>query len=229
MNNKLLFLIFIMLLSGMIVLLVNKFPNILQNKQNYFNIIMAISMLIFLIMGVFRRNINWVFLLKTSTCWLGIVLVLISGYSYQYEISMVYKRILGNIIPSLAQNNHDGTITLYVGQDGHFMANAKVNGATVQFLVDTGASFVLLTPADASRAGFDINRLTYSSAVQTANGTTSTALITISQIQIGNILIKNVLGGVSREGDLDTSLLGMSFLTKLSNYNVSHGMLTMSY
>lgn len=227
MNNKLLFLIFIGLITGLIFLLNKNFPNALSTPEGHYSLISSLVILLFLSIGIFRSNTDWSFVLKNAVIWLGISFVLVAGYSYQYSIKAFFNPIIGNIAPSLAQNNGNGTVTIYAGQNGHFTVNALVNGANVQFLLDTGASEVVLTPQDAKNAGIDISNLAFSSIVQTANGNTSTAPVTLDQIQVGNIALQNVEASVS-QGGLDTSLLGMSFLTRLGSYSVSEGQLTMS-
>lgn len=86
--------------------------------------------------------------------------------------------------------------------------------------VDTGASAVVLTYDDAAAADIDVNRLSYSLSVETANGSTNVAPVVIDHLQIGNIERDNVRALVSRPGDLSGSLLGMSFLDRLSGYSV---------
>ncbi len=226
-NNWLLFLIFVGLIAGLIFLLNKTFPNVLSTPEGYYGLISSVAILLFLTIGIFRNNTNWPFVLKNSVIWLTIAFVLVAGYSYQYSLKIFFYRIAGNIAPSLAQNNTNGTVTIYAGQSGHFSVNALVNGATVQFLLDTGATEVVLTPQDAKNAGIDTSNLTYSSVVQTANGNTTTASVTLDQVQVGSIVLQNVEASVS-QGNLDTSLLGMSFLTRLGSYNVSEGTLTMS-
>ena len=66
-------------------------------------------------------------------------------------------------------------------RDGHFIANAKVNGQAMSLLVDTGASTVVLREADAVRLGVDTRRLTYTVPVQTANGITYAAHVRLHQ------------------------------------------------
>ncbi len=227
MNNKLLFLIFIGLITGLILLLNKTFPNVLSTKEGIYSFISSLTILLILAIGILRNNTNWPFVLKNSVIWLTIAFILIAGYSYQYSIKTFFNPIIGNIAPSLAQNNENGTVTIYSGQNGHFVVNALVNGSTVQFLLDTGASDVVLTQQDAKNAGIDTSKLSYSSVVQTANGITSTASIIIDQVQVGSIILQNVEAAVGQNG-LDTSLLGMSFLTRLGSYNVTAGTLTMS-
>lgn len=99
--------------------------------------------------------------------------------------------------------------------DGHFWATALVNEKAVRFLVDTGATEVTLTPADAQRLGFDASNLTYDHKVITANGQTLAALVTLTTVGVGRSELNNVDALVVKEG-LSTSLLGMSYLGRLS-------------
>lgn len=99
--------------------------------------------------------------------------------------------------------------------DGHFWATALVNEKAVRFLVDTGATEVVLTPADAKRLGYDASNLTFDQKVITANGQTVAALVTLTTVGVGRSEISNVDALVVKDG-LSTSLLGMSYLGRLS-------------
>ena len=111
--------------------------------------------------------------------------------------------------------------------DGHFMARTEVNGSAVSMLVDTGASTVVLRPADAERAGIDTKRLNYSVPVQTANGTTHAAPVRLRSITIGGIEVRDIEALVSKPGNLKESLLGMTFLKRLRSYEFSGDFLTL--
>ena len=99
-------------------------------------------------------------------------------------------------------------------QDGHFWANGIVNSHAVHFLVDTGATVVVLTEADAQRLGFDKTNLTYNRKVITAMGPTQAAQVTLSSIEVGQSTVHNVEALIIPQGG--TSLLGMSYLGRLS-------------
>lgn len=104
--------------------------------------------------------------------------------------------------------------------DGHFWAEARVNTTTVRFLVDTGASVVALTPEDAHRLGINLNSLVYDQDVTTAMGKTKAARVMIQSVGIGQNRMANVEALVIREG-LSTSLLGMSYLGRLSRFEAT--------
>ncbi|MCG8440596.1 MAG: TIGR02281 family clan AA aspartic protease [Caulobacterales bacterium] len=111
--------------------------------------------------------------------------------------------------------------------DGHFWARADVNGAPVRFLVDTGATVVALTAADAARAGFPPEELAFDTRVRTAAGHANAASVTLKRIAIGPIEQRDVRAMVVRDG-LDDSLLGMSFLGRLSRIEATPEGLTLS-
>jgi aspartyl protease family protein len=99
--------------------------------------------------------------------------------------------------------------------DGHFWAEARVNDRAVRFLVDTGATVVALTPADAQRLGVNLKALSFDRTVMTASGQTQAAEVVLASVGIGDSRVSEVEALVIREG-LSTSLLGMSYLGKLS-------------
>lgn len=106
------------------------------------------------------------------------------------------------------------------GADGHYWAQANVDGRWVRFLVDTGASAVALTPADAKRVGIDVASLEYERPVITANGETKAAQVTLSRVSVAGAVVKDVEAMVVRDG-LQTSLLGMSYLGRLSRFEAT--------
>jgi clan AA aspartic protease (TIGR02281 family) len=111
-------------------------------------------------------------------------------------------------------------------KDGHFRVDAMVNGVPIRFLVDTGASIVVLNPADARHIGLDLDSLAFTASAETANGKVDAAPVVIQEILIGPIRLTDVVGAVDRQ-DTMTSLLGMSFLSRLQGYEVSSGELTL--
>lgn len=108
-------------------------------------------------------------------------------------------------------------------QDGHFWANATVNSHAVHFLVDTGATVVVLTEADAQRLGFDMSNLTYNRKVITAMGATQAARVTLSSVAVGDSTVHDVDALILPQGG--TSLLGMSYLGRLSRIEATRSSL----
>ncbi len=164
--------------------------------------------------------------------WGGLIFLLIAGYSYRGEFSDLGNRMVSELTPpghSLQVAGAEGEVAVRLRKHpgGHFVARGKINGAQMTLLVDTGASSVVLKPADAERAGIDISSLSYSTPVQTANGTTFTAPVRLRSIAIGDIILRDVQALVSKPGSLNENLLGMSFLTRLRSYEFSGDFLTL--
>lgn len=99
-------------------------------------------------------------------------------------------------------------------KDGQYWATARVNNGMVNFLIDTGASTIALTPEDARRAGIRMNDLVYDVQLSTAAGPNVAAAVNLKSISIGPITLRNVRAIVVPQG-LSNSLLGMTFLGEL--------------
>jgi aspartyl protease family protein len=109
--------------------------------------------------------------------------------------------------------------------DGHFWADAQVAGQAgnpgqVRFLVDTGATAVELTPADAAKLGIKAEALKYGYNVTTAGGSSRAAAVTLASVSINGAKLENVQALVVSEG-LDVSLLGMSYLGRLTRFEAT--------
>ena len=105
--------------------------------------------------------------------------------------------------------------------DGHYWAKAKINNKyQLNFMVDTGASICVLTPTDAKRLGYDFATMEKDIKIKTASGTTYGASITIERFEIGRVMLKNI-DAVILDDNLEQSLLGMSFLERLTKWEVS--------
>jgi aspartyl protease family protein len=114
------------------------------------------------------------------------------------------------------------------GPQGHFVIEAEVNGVPVTFLVDTGASEIVLTTADAIRLGFDPHRLEYSQRFRTANGEVRGAPVRLRELRVGQFSLYDLNASVN-EAPLPVSLLGMSFLERLHGYRVEERRLILEW
>jgi aspartyl protease family protein len=110
------------------------------------------------------------------------------------------------------------------GRDGHYWAEADVNGSRVRFLVDTGASAVALTMADAKRLGFETDKLSYSYKVMTAAGQTRAASVKLGSVSVAGAKLADVEALIIEDG-LESSLLGMSYLGRLASFEATQSAL----
>lgn len=109
-----------------------------------------------------------------------------------------------------------GDLEIAANDSGHFETEAEMNGSRIEVLVDTGATLVALTYEDAKRVGVFLDPADYTQQVKTANGTAKVAPVQLSAVSIGDITVRNVRGVVAEPGKLHKTLLGMSFLSRLS-------------
>ncbi|MBG52211.1 MAG: TIGR02281 family clan AA aspartic protease [Alphaproteobacteria bacterium] len=207
--------------TALLFLLIRTFPGALDQQDAQMRLVYGVGLLALVgssaVLG-FRRNAGLA--LKQALSWTAIALALVIIYGYREEFQGLMVRTQGELMPTRAQEISRGVVSLGGDGSGHFLADAKVNGTHVRFLVDTGASHVALTAFDAQRLGFDPDTLDYRIPYQTANGIAYSAPIMIDEISIGSIRVENVRGAVSQEG-LGQSLLGMSFLGELSALEIA--------
>jgi aspartyl protease family protein len=162
--------------------------------------------------------------LRAAVLWVAAFSALAYVYHYRYELQDLAHRASGGLIAAspLASADLPGraTVVLERGRDSHFQADGVVNGSAVRFLVDTGASSTVLSAADARRIGIDTQALSYDVGVATANGVARAATVRVEEISIGPIVRRNQNVLVTPEGALDRSLLGMSFISSLSGFDM---------
>jgi aspartyl protease family protein len=159
----------------------------------------------------------------------ALLFALIAGvYAYRFEAADFFDRMTAELMPAEPQVGQGGEVIVNRRLSGEFSVTAKVNGARVTLLFDTGASMVVLTAADARRAGIDTRGLDFEAPVATANGGALAAEIRLDRLAVGPIVMRNVPALVARPGALEESLLGMSFLERLKSYRVERGRLILT-
>ncbi len=144
----------------------------------------------------------------------GIRLVSVGADSAVVEIGGVRRTLrLGERVVSAASEGTAQRVMIEGDSQGHFLAQGSVNGASMRFLVDTGATAVSMGAADARRAGIDFRqgRQAYS---QTANGVAPIWIVKLNSVRLGGIELAGVDAAI-HEGDMPVVLLGMSFLNRM--------------
>ena len=156
---------------------------------------------------------------RQAVLWGLIFLGVIAGYG-------LWGDIRNEVLPRQAVIGEGSGISVPRAPDGHFYLTLDINGTPVQFVVDTGATDIVLNQQDAARVGLDINSLAYTGIANTANGTVRIARARLGSIALGPIRDDNVFASVN-EGALDTSLLGMSYLQRFDRLEISNGTLVL--
>lgn len=174
--------------------------------------------------GLLGSGISLVDSVRQLMIWAVIILALVAGYQYRYELQDIGSRVTAGLIPASAisrlSDDSTLTVTLTKSSGGHFEVNGKVNGKYVHFLIDTGASSIVLSYEDAQKIGINTDNLNFTAPIMTANGTSKAAHARLDTLQIGDIRRENVHALVTQPDMMRGSLLGMSFLETLHGFNV---------
>lgn len=125
------------------------------------------------------------------------------------------------------RTNANGGVELRSDRDGHFNAEAEINGRNVSLLVDTGASLVVLTYEDAERAGLFVSEGDFTARARTANGIARNALVTLDEVCVESLCVRDVKAMVAEPGRLHVSLLGMTYLGRLRRLDMQPGRLVL--
>jgi aspartyl protease family protein len=197
-------------------------------------VMMAASALVIFVITRILGDTSGIFrVIRFVITWSAVGFLLVAGYTYRDEILTLGHQVVGDMLPpnSIAkpefQTEGERSVRIRRRGDGHFVANTQINGVGLPMLIDTGASTVVLKPADAQRLGVDVDKLRYTVPVQTANGTTYAAHVRLRTIKVGPIEVGGVEALVAKPGALKDSLLGMTFLNRLRSYEFSGEFLTL--
>ena len=161
------------------------------------------------------------------TFWIAAFATTLVAYAYRYELQSVGERVLAVVFPGTLIVSGPKEVTVFRRPDGQFELSASLETARVPFILDTGASTVVLRAEDAARLGIPVKRLTFDIPVSTANGHAMTAAIRLPVLKIGTIAEHDVDALVARPGALHANLLGMSFLNRLESFTFSNDRLVL--
>jgi len=157
--------------------------------------------------------------LTAAVFWVVLALILVIGYSYRFELRDVADRVMAELMPGHVITR-GRSVEVARTANGDFDVTTQINGARVAMVLDTGASSVVLTRDDAKAAGLPLEVLAYTANIDTANGRTRAAPVTLDRIAVGGLVERSVEALVAQPGQLKTSLLGMSFLNRLQSWEV---------
>ena len=142
-------------------------------------------------LALFRERIAEAF--QAAMFWVVIGLLLAVGYTYRHDLREIGDRVLAELLPGRAMSR-GSTVEIARGNRGEFQIVAEINGARISTVYDTGASAVVLTQEAAKAAGLPLDFLNYSVQVETANGRTRAAPVTLDRVEVGAIEERQVSG-----------------------------------
>ena len=159
--------------------------------------------------------------------WGALLFAAVGGYAYRTELRAVTDRVMAVLIPGTPIDTDVREVTVFRRTDGQFVVNGNVNGKRASFVLDTGASSVVIRAEDAAKMKIPVRTLNYDVEVSTANGRAMAADITVPKLSVGAIAQENVRALVARPGALHENLLGMTFLNGLASFTVTNDRLVL--
>ena len=159
--------------------------------------------------------------LQQAAIWGLILTGAAAGYALWGDISR------SSAVPQQSYEGGIGAVTIPRARDGHYYLTMQINGASIRFVVDTGASDMVLTRADAQRVGLSPDTLNYLGRANTANGEVRTAFVRLSEVQLGTVRDFDV-SAVVNDGDMAQSLLGMGYLQRWGRIEISNNELILT-
>ena len=173
--------------------------------------------------------LGWAF--RQLAIWGGIGLVVYAGVANRGLFQSAAPTRPASVQPVASEPAHStvvgNSLVYHADQRGQFWVDGAANGASVRFLVDTGASSVVLTLADAAGGGIGRSNLAFTARVSTANGIARAAPVRLREVRIGQLSINDVQAFVAE--NLQFSLLGMTFLKRIEGFEIRDGVLTINW
>ncbi len=157
--------------------------------------------------------------LKMAMGWVGIFALIFLLVSFRPELKMIWQRVTGELGLSSAPAVVGEATTLRKSDDGHFWVTAQVNGTSVRFMVDSGATYTAMSVDAAQSARVEPDALSMKMVLETANGIVEADRATVSDLRVGSLQMKDHAVVVASAFG-DTNVLGMNFLSALESWRV---------
>jgi aspartyl protease family protein len=167
--------------------------------------------------------------LREAMMWLGLALAGLTTIYFYDDLVAAFRILPTTALSSpsgrsgedqIAVSGFGNEVRVRADPNGHFVFDASINGRPVTMMADTGATVVVLSFEDAEKLGLSPRSLDFSGAAKTANGIARVAPLTLDRVRIDDITLHDVPAAVAERGALSINLLGMSFLSKLSRFQM---------
>ncbi len=200
------------------VALMRAYPEAIQTGDDQASLFLRLGMVV-LVSTVLLRGLHGSprQYLKYAAIWTGVIAVLALGYAYRAELTQIPQRLQLAFNVGTPVTVGERTLVVPQGEDGHYVVDGLVNGQRVRFMVDTGATETVLSPADARRLGIPVDTLNYGYESETANGKGYSAAYDATSLEVGAIRLEGFRVMVNK-APMSGSLLGMSFLKRLEAF-----------
>ncbi|MEH6632053.1 MAG: TIGR02281 family clan AA aspartic protease [Halopseudomonas aestusnigri] len=215
-------LIILLILTALgVFFLADRFPGALADDDDQIHLVRLLAILLLVMSSAFGfRRIKRSALprhFRDIGIWVAIFAVMFIGYSYRDLFEDLGQRVSSSLLPAQATMTSNGDIIFSKANDGHFYIEGFADNQRTRFLVDTGASSIVLSPDDAKRLGFDFNNLRFTQIFETANGTGRGAKSQLNSLIVGEREFRDIRVSIN-QAPMSTSLLGMSFLEQFKSF-----------
>jgi len=203
-----------------VMLLFKAFPGQISSSDDWSRLLYAAGLVALVSTGLLTgRRFDWGEKARHVAIWVGILAVLAVGFAYRDELGDVGLHVRSAFSASYPVATSAHEVVVGADDNGSFFVTGRVNGQLVRFLVDTGASETVLSPADAERLGVDPASLRFDRAAETANGVGYGAPFKADSLVVGPIALSDV-PMVINQAPMSSSLLGLTFLGRLESFQV---------
>ena len=189
-----------------------------MNGDDTARFVYALLCIMLVAASLFSRRLPFGQTVKMIVAWLGIFAGMFVFFLFLPELKVIGKRAQAELVGGGIEQD-DGSLLVRKSEDGHFYLDTTVNGSSVRFMVDSGATTTSLSMSDARAAGVDIDLTGFPVTVSTANGTAEMRRARLGELKVGSIarqdfpvLVSDTLG--------DTNLIGMNFLSTLQGWRI---------
>jgi aspartyl protease family protein len=156
---------------------------------------------------------------RNLAVWVAIFALIVVGYASRGPLMAAFRSARSALLPAYAVSDSPRSITIGRSEGDAFYVVGQINGAPVKFLIDTGATDIVLSPVDAAKAGLTAPAGAYSRPSETANGVGYSAPATVKSLSVGPIQLADVPVMIN-QAPMAASLLGMPFLKRLDSFEV---------
>ena len=187
-------------------------------ENTYLDIARATGILVLVSGGlIYARGLKFGEVVRNALIWIGILSFILFLYTYRAEVSRLFYRIGGEVLPGLPVSTSPNEAIIIANQNGHFYVDGRANGERLRFMVDTGASDIVLSPQAAIQIGIDLKNLKFTRQYRTANGIVLGAPYKLKKFAIGPFDFNDIKVSINQV-KMSESLLGMSFLRRLQSF-----------
>ena len=205
------------------------FPGQVNSDWEQGRLIWLIALLaLFSTSVLYARRVNIRETVRNIAIWVAIAAVLLVAVSFRDEIEDVAMRVRSELMPGYAIESGEHEMVLTESDGGNFFIFGEANGVRIRFLIDTGASDTVLSPADAQALGIDLRALDFSKVYSTANGMGRGAPYTLDELAVGPVAISPMPVSVNG-AEMNSSLLGMTFLRRFRSFEIQGRRLILRY